>query len=185
MWVSPPTEVGRGFPVKCGGAHGPRPTIFGRKNSVGRATQGPPYRILTIENCPAQGAASPTPRTGINLIVRIVRQGSDQQISSSTSAPFQISNFIISGLGPITPPPRSNAYPHGSALRIMRYCLYLPTTSQCLSLWFSTSQPVSVTMTRSSTRTPNLPGRYTPGSMEKIMPGFTVSVLAALTSPFS
>ncbi len=56
-------------------------------------------------------------RTGINLIVRIVRQGSEQQISSSTSAPFQISNFIISGLGPITPPPRSNAYPHGSALR--------------------------------------------------------------------
>ena len=62
---------------------------------------------------------------------------------------------------------------------------HTPTTLQCLSTWFSTSQPVSVTMTRSSTRTPNLPGRYTPGSMEKIMPGFTVSVLAALTSPFS
>ena len=71
------------------------------------------------------GLASAAPRSpyrhlelcGIALIVRIVRQGSEQQISSSTSAPFQISNFIISGLGPITPPPRSNAYPHGSALR--------------------------------------------------------------------
>ena len=36
---------------------------------------------------------------------------------------------------------------------------YFPTTSQCLSFLFSTSQPVSVTRTRSSTRTPNSPGR--------------------------
>lgn len=34
-----------------------------------------------------------------------------------------------------------------------------PTVFQCLSTWFRTSQPFSVTRTRSSTRTPNLPGR--------------------------
>ena len=88
----------------------------------------PPLAALTFAASSiicAFGLASAAPRSpyrhlelcSIALIVRIVRQGSEQQISSSTSAPFQISNFIISGLGPITPPPRSNAYPHGSALR--------------------------------------------------------------------
>ena len=63
MWVSPPTEVGRGFPVKCGGAHGPRPTIFGRKNSVGRATQGPPLKehcVPTFHIVSGSGAGAET-----------------------------------------------------------------------------------------------------------------------------
>ena len=59
------------------------------------------------------------------------------------------------------------------------------TVFQCLSTRFRTSQPSSVTSTRSSTRTPNLPGKYTPGSIEKIMPGFARLWLAELTSPFS
>ena len=42
MWASPPTEVGRGSPVKRGGARRTRPTVFDRKTSVGRALCGPP-----------------------------------------------------------------------------------------------------------------------------------------------
>ena len=41
----------------------------------------------------------------------------------------------------------------------IRFCGDQPTTSRSLGWWLSTSQPVSVTSTRSSMRTPNLPGR--------------------------
>ena len=61
----------------------------------------------------------------------------------------------------------------------------IPKIFHCLSTWLRLSQPSSVTITRSSMRTPNSPGRYTPGSMENTMPAWMGAVLAALTSPCS
>ena len=46
-----------------------------------------------------------------------------------------------------------------SGRRVLASEFFYRTTNRSLVKWFRTSTPVSVTMTRSSTRTPHLPGR--------------------------
>ena len=94
----------------------------------------------------------------------------NQKVGSSslfrrTKPHVRVGLFCFSGGGAALPgrlPATARAFPHGGNALVLPLWLaprLQPSSAQCLSTWLSTSQPVCVTSTRSSTRTPNSPGR--------------------------